>query len=88
MARYIDSVCRQCRREGEKIIPQRGQVLFRKNALWKENHTHREYMDRAAGRSPRNTGCSCARSKKTRRIYGVLEKQFSNYFKKLIVNRA
>ena len=35
-----------------KNYSSKGTGVIQKNALWKENHTHREYMDRAAGRSP------------------------------------
>ena len=87
MARYIDSVCRQCRREGENYSS-KGTGVIQKNALWKENHTHREYMDRAAGRSPRNTGCSCARSKRPAGSTGFWKNSSAIISKKLIVNRA
>ena len=65
MARYTEAVCRQCRREGQK--------LFLKG--------DRCYTQHGQGRSKTSEYGSQLREKqKVRRYYGVLEKQFRSYF--------
>lgn len=81
MARYIDSVCRQCRREGEKLFLKGDRCYSEKCAV-----ERKPYAPGAHGQSrrqkPSEYGLQLREKQKTRRIYGVLEKQFSNYFKK------
>ncbi len=81
MGRYIGSVCRLCRREGEK--------LFLKG---KRCYTHRCAVDRRAyapgqhGSNKRgklsNYGIQLREKQKVKRIYGLYERQFRNYFDK------
>lgn len=81
MGRYIGSSCRLCRREGEK--------LFLKGTRCS---THRCALDRRAygpgqhGNARRtklsNYGLQLREKQKLKRIYGLLEKQFRNYFAK------
>jgi len=81
MGKYIGSSCRLCRREGEK--------LFLKGARCT---THRCAFDRRAyapgqhGSNRRaklsNYGLQLREKQKVKRIYGLYEKQFRNYFTK------
>lgn len=83
MGKYTDSICRLCRREGEK--------LFLKGARCS---THRCAIDRRAyapgqhGNARRvkqsNYGLQLREKQKVKRIYGLYEKQFRNYFKKAV----
>lgn len=83
MGKYIGPVCRLCRREGEK--------LFLKGARCS---THRCSIDRRAyapgqhGSSQRvkmsNYGLQLREKQKLKRIYGLYEKQFRNYFAKAV----
>ena len=67
MARYTEAVCRQCRREGQK--------LFLKGDRGYAPGQHGQ------GRSKTSEYGSQLREKqKVRRYYGVLEKQFRSYF--------
>jgi small subunit ribosomal protein S4 len=81
MGKYVGSVCRLCRREGEK--------LFLKGTRC---YTHRCAMERRAyppgqhGSSRKtklsNFGLQMREKQKMKRIYGLLERQFRNYFGK------
>ena len=81
MGKYIGSSCRLCRREGEK--------LFLKGTRCT---THRCAVDRRAyapgqhGSNRRtklsNYGLQLREKQKVKRIYGLYEKQFRNYFAK------
>ncbi len=81
MARYTDSVCRQCRREGEKLFLKGDRCYSEKCAV-----ARKAYAPGAHGQGrkqkPSEYGLQLREKQKTRRIYGLLEKQFRNYFKK------
>lgn len=81
MGRYIDSVCRQCRREGEKLFLKGDRCYSEKCAV-----ERKPYPPGAHGQGrrqkPSEYGVQLREKQKTRKIYGVLEKQFRNYFKK------
>lgn len=81
MGRYIDSVCRQCRREGEKLFLKGDRCYSEKCAV-----ERRPYPPGAhgQGRRPKASeyGIQLREKQKTKRIYGLMEKQFRNYFKK------
>ncbi|MEN6328067.1 MAG: 30S ribosomal protein S4 [Syntrophomonas sp.] len=81
MARYTDSVCRQCRREGEKLFLKGDRCYSEKCAV-----ARKAYAPGAHGQGrkqkPSEYGIQLREKQKTRRIYGLLEKQFRNYFKK------
>ncbi len=81
MGRYIDSVCRQCRREGEKLFLKGDRCYSDKCAINK-----RAYIPGVHGKArrqkPTEYGIQLREKQKTKRIYGILEKQFRNYFKK------
>lgn len=81
MGRYTDAVCRQCRREGEKLFLKGDRCYSEKCAVEKKN-----YAPGAHGQGRRQKvseyGLQLREKQKTRRTYGVLEKQFRNYFGK------
>ncbi len=81
MGRYIDSVCRQCRREGEKLFLKGDRCYSEKCSV-----ERKPYPPGAHGQGrrqkPSEYGLQLREKQKTRRIYGVMEKQFLNYFRK------
>ena len=81
MGRYTDSVCRLCRREAEKLFLKGDRCYSDKCALEKK-----AYIPGVHGKSrrqkPSEYGIQLREKQKTKRIYGLMEKQFRNYFKK------
>jgi len=79
MARYRDAVCRLCRREGMKLFLKGERCYTEKCAI-----ERRSYAPGDHGRDRRikmtNYGIQLREKQKTRRIYGIMEKQFRNYF--------
>ena len=80
MARYNESKCRLCRREGEKLFLKGDRCYTDKCA-----YERRPYAPGQAGRLRKKMSdyaVQLREKQKVRRMYGVLEKQFRNYFKK------
>lgn len=81
MARYTGPVCRQCRREGVKLYLKGERCYTDKCALDRRSYApgqHGQYTRRKVS----EYGLQLREKQKARRIYGVLEKQFRNYFVK------
>ena len=81
MARYREAKCRLCRREGTKLFL-KGDRCFRDTcAVEKRNFPPgqhgRDHRPKTVG-----YGIQLREKQKVKRIYRVLENQFSNYFKK------
>jgi small subunit ribosomal protein S4 len=81
VARYTDSVCRQCRREGEKLFLKGDRCYSEKCSVERRAYAPGMHGQRRRGKTS-EYGLQLREKQKTRRIYGVLEKQFSNYFDK------
>lgn len=79
MARYIDSVCRQCRREGTKLFLKGDRCFSAKCAVTKR-HTPPGQHGQARARKPSEYGTQLREKQKVRRAYGVLESQFRKYY--------
>ncbi len=82
MGRYIGPDCRLCRREGEKLFLKGTRCYTHKCAI-----TRREYAPGQHGLKKSklsNFGIQLREKQKVKRIYGVLETQFRNYFLKAI----
>ena len=78
MARYTEAVCRQCRREGQKLFLKGDRCYTQKCALDCRGYAPGQH---GQGRSKTSEYGSQLREKqKVRRYYGVLEKQFRSYF--------
>ena len=81
MARYTGADCKLCRREGQKLFLKGTKCGTNKCAFEK-----RGYAPGQHGRSRRfkqsQYGIQLREKQKVRRIYGILEQQFHNYFKK------
>lgn len=79
MARYTDSVCRQCRREGEKLFLKGDRCYSAKCAVVKR-HTIPGQHGQSRQRKQSEYGIQLREKQKCRRAYGVLESQFRKYY--------
>ena len=81
MARYVASVCKQCRREGEKLFL-KGERCFSPKCSFER----RSYPPGLHGRQAQfrrkesDYGLQLREKQKVRRLYGVFERQFRRYF--------
>ena len=78
MARYTDSVCKLCRREGQKLFLKGERCYTEKCAV-----TRRAYAPGQHGQGRKKTseyGLQLRAKQMTRRYYGVLESQFRKYY--------
>ncbi len=82
MARYSDAVCRLCRREGMKLYL-KGERCFKEKCSF-ETRKGKIPGQHGAAKAKKPTGYALQlrEKQKVKRIYGVLEKQFSLYFKR------
>lgn len=90
MARYTESVCKLCRREGEKLFL-KGERCFSPKCAFER----RAYAPGQHGVSGQRTNRKLSdysrqlRAKqKARRIYGILERQFRRYFADALKTRG
>jgi small subunit ribosomal protein S4 len=81
MARYRDANCKLCRREGEKLFLKGARCLSDKCAV-----ERRQYVPGQHGQRMRRKispyGVQLREKQKVKRAYGLLERQFRNYFKR------
>ena len=77
MARYRDSVCRFCRREGTKLFLKGDRCFSDKCAVERRNYPPGQHAQSRP--KPTDYGTQLREKQKVRRIYGVLEKQFRKY---------
>ena len=80
MARYIDAVCRLCRREGEKLFLKGTKCTTQKCPIIKRSYAPGQHGS-ARKTKLSNYGLQLREKQKVKRIYGVLERQFRKYFK-------
>jgi small subunit ribosomal protein S4 len=78
MARYTGPVCRQCRRAGEKLFLKGERCFTPKCAVEKRHKTPGNQQARR--RRVSEWGIQLREKQKMRQSYGVLERQFRNYF--------
>lgn len=79
MARYIEAKCRLCRREGGKLFLKGEKCFTDRCPVEKRQYAPGQHGQRR-GR-PSDYGSQLREKQKLRRIYGVLERQFANYYK-------
>ena len=84
MARYIGPVCKLCRREGEKLFLKGSRCLTPKCAIERRSYPPGQHGRESQFRRGRASDylLQLREKQKVRRIYGVYERQFSNYFRK------
>jgi len=78
MARYTDAVCKQCRRENEKLFLKGERCLTDKCAVERRPYPPGEHGRKRPKESEYLT--QLREKQKAKRIYGILEKQFKNYY--------
>ena len=78
MARYTGPACKLCRREGVKLFLKGERCMTGKCALDRRSTAPGQHG--AANKKMREYGVQFREKQKTRRYYGVLEKQFKNYY--------
>ena len=79
MARYTGPACKLCRREGTKLFLKGDRCLTGKCALERRNTAPGQHG--ANTKKLKEYGMQLREKEKTKRYYGVLERQFYNYFK-------
>jgi len=78
VARYTEAKCRLCRREGEKLMLKGARCISSKCAIDRRNFPPGQH---GQGRIKVSIyGQQLREKQKTKRIYGVLERQFRRYF--------
>ena len=78
MARYTEAVCRLCRREGAKLYLKGSRCYSKKCAFERRPSPPGQHGVRR--RKVGDYGLQLREKQKVRRVYGVLERQFRNYF--------
>lgn len=79
MARYRESACRLCRREGLKLFLKGDRCYTDKCAFERRSYAPGQHGLRRKKHS--DYGVQLREKQKVRRMYGILEKQFRKYFK-------
>ena len=78
MARYTEAACRLCRRQGEKLYLKGERCYTNKCSVGRRSYAPGEHgQDR---KKISEYGLQLREKQKLRRIYGILERQFSGYF--------
>lgn len=79
MARYIEALCRQCRREDVKLFLKGDRCYTEKCAYSRRPYIPGQHHD-VKGKKMSEFGRQLREKQKVKRIYGVLERQFRKYF--------
>jgi small subunit ribosomal protein S4 len=80
VARYIQADCRQCRRENLKLYLKGDRCYSDKCAVERKSYPPGQHGQGRAKFS--NYGVQLREKQKVKRMYGLLEKQFRNFFEK------
>ena len=81
MARYTDSVCRQCRRENLKLFLKGDRCYSDKCAFDRRGYPPGEHGERR-GRKLSDYGIQLREKQKVKRMYGLSENQFHLFFER------
>jgi small subunit ribosomal protein S4 len=81
LARYREAVCRLCRREGIELYLKGDRCFTDKCAIKRRGYPPGQHGQRRMKKHS-DYGVQLREKQKARRIYGLLEKQFHNYFEK------
>ena len=80
MARYTGAVCRQCRRENQKLFLKGDRCYSDKCALARRSFVPGQHGQNQARKKVSEYGLQLRAKQKAKRYYGVLESQFAHYF--------
>ncbi len=86
MARYRGAVCRLCRREGDKLFLKGERCYTGKCAMDRRPFAPGQHGKRRSKMS--EYGRQLREKQKAKRIYGILETQFYNYYKELSAEKV
>jgi small subunit ribosomal protein S4 len=87
MARHTDSVCKLCRRERQKLFLKGQKCYTEKCPIESRNYAPGQHgLSRRAKIS--EYGLQLREKQKIKRMYGLLETQFRNYFEKAIKQKG
>lgn len=81
MARHREAVCRLCRREGQKLFLKGLRCFTEKCAIEKRNFVPGQHGQARRAKMV-GYGVQLREKQKVKRTYGLLERQFRNYFEK------
>ena len=81
MARHREAVCRLCRREGQKLFLKGLRCFTEKCAIEKRNFVPGQHGQARKAKMV-GYGVQLREKQKVKRTYGLLERQFRNYFEK------
>ena len=82
MARYTGATCKLCRREGMKLFLKGNRCATAKCAFERRSYSPGQHGNSRMRTKSSNYGLQLREKQKVKRTYGVLEKQFRNYFVK------
>jgi small subunit ribosomal protein S4 len=88
VARYTDSVCRLCRREGMKLFLKGERCLSDKCSFDRRSYAPGQHGEGRGRRKQTEYGLQLREKQKVKRIYGVMESQFRNYYKRAARQRG
>ncbi len=80
MARYTGALCRLCRREGSKLFLKGTRCYTEKCAFERRKYAPGQHGHNRAKLS--DYGLQLREKQKVKRMYGIMERQFKNYFEK------
>jgi len=80
MARYTGALCRLCRREGDKLNLKGNRCNTEKCSIERRKYAPGQHGQNKGKIS--DYGTQLREKQKARRIYGIMERQFRNYFEK------
>ncbi len=83
MGKLLDPKCKQCRREGTKLFLKGEKCLSVKCPIVKRNYPPGIHGVKGR-RRPTEYGNQLREKQKAKRVYGILERQFRNYYLKAI----
>lgn len=81
MARYCESVCRLCRREGLKLFLKGDRCFGEKCAFERRGYAPGQH-GQGRKKQASDYGLQLREKQKLKRMYAILEKQFAGYFEK------
>ena len=90
MAKYIGPACKLCRREGEKLFLKGSRYFSPKCAFEKRGFAPGQHGRTKQGRTERESvyGHQLRAKQRARRVYGILERQFSRYYQVALHTRG
>jgi small subunit ribosomal protein S4 len=83
MARYIDASCKLCRRERQKLFLKGTKCYTEKCPIEKRNYPPGQHGQNRRSKIS-EYGVQLREKQKVRRMYGLMERQFRNYFERAL----